>query len=78
MYGQKGGKNHINFRKWKIKMENENLKSENGGWCYQTVYKKIEKDFFDFSICEVYLDANGKLISWTEDSNIAAGGYSEE
>ena len=41
-------------------------------WRYQAVYnvKEIEdgKKHYTFSVCEVYLDEDGKLCMWTEDA----------
>ena len=49
-----------------------------GSWRYQAVYieygdgRAIDKEY---SICEVYLDKDDKLRTWTENCHISAGGY---
>jgi hypothetical protein len=53
---------------------------EKGGWRYQAVY--IERDIGEdkkakeYSICEIYLDKDGKLEMWTENPSIAPYGLS--
>jgi len=57
-------------------------KNESGGWRYQTVY--IEHGTGDgeitreYSLCEVYLDKNGKLDKWTESRSMSPMGESVE
>jgi len=49
-------------------------------WRYQAVY--VEREFGndditkEYSICEVYLDKNGKLEAWTENASVAPHGES--
>ena len=44
-------------------------KSKNGGWRYQVVYIEHgngdNEGIVEFSICEVYLDKDGKLEMWS-------------
>jgi len=52
--------------------------SKDGGWRYQAVYTSHDNDvggnFFAFSICEVYLDKEGKLEFWTENPKMEPSG----
>jgi len=54
--------------------------SKQDGWRYQAVYveRNIEENekSLEFSICEVYLDKDGKLEMWTEDSKMSPFGNS--
>ena len=56
--------------------------NKKSGWRYQAVY--IEHDTADkektadFSICEVYLDKDGKLEMWTESHKMSPHGETLE
>ena len=43
-------------------------------WRYQTVFKKTDEETFKFSLCEVYLDDDGKLEYWTENAEMTPCG----
>ena len=47
-------------------------------WRYQAVYnvKEMEggKKHYTFSVCEVYLDEDGKLCAWTKDASMEPTG----
>ena len=45
--------------------------SRDGGWRYQAVYVENKDNACEYSVCEVYLDANGRLEAWTESRRIA-------
>jgi len=47
-------------------------------WRYQAVYIDRDEETREYSICEVYLDEDGKLEGWTENSSIAPYGTSYE
>ena len=53
-------------------------KNKKSSWRYQAVY--IERDigknekYLEYSICEVYLDKDGKLEMWTEDHKMSPYG----
>jgi len=55
-------------------------KKNNAAWRYQAVY--VERDNGDnkktkeFSICEIYLDTNGHLETWTESHKMTPYGES--
>ena len=55
-------------------------KDKNCFWRYQVVYDKtidgLNEDNFAYTICEVYLDDDGKLECWTEGKSIAPYGES--
>ena len=57
-------------------------KDKNSSWRYQSVY--IERDAgndekaLEFSICEIYLDKDGKLETWTENSKMSPFGDTVE
>ena len=53
-------------------------KHKKSGWRYQAVYNGDDDELRTFSICEVYLDKNGKLETWTENSSIAPSGWTLE
>ena len=57
-------------------------KNKSGSWRYQAVYiehdtGKNKKDR-EYSICEIYLDKDGRLENWTESPSIAPGGVTFE
>ena len=58
------------------------INKQNTTWRYQAVFGENENDFDGtcnvYTICEVYLDADGKLEFWTESEAIAASGETIE
>ena len=48
------------------------------GWRYQAVYSESSNEmgetYCSFTICEIYLDKDGRLTAWTENPSIAASG----
>ena len=60
----------------------ENLTEEDEGkscWRYQLVYTVNEhSELREYSICEIYLDENGKLKMWTESPAMRPYGNDEE
>jgi hypothetical protein len=52
--------------------------SKDNGWRYQAVYIERDADenekILEFSICEVYLDKDGKLKMWTESHRMSPYG----
>jgi len=52
------------------------------GWRYQAVYSKNQNSlggtYNAYTICEIYLDVNGKLKSWTENNAIPPSGETIE
>jgi len=57
------------------------MSRKKSGWRYQAVY--IERDVGEdekakeYSICEIYIDKDGKLEMWTENPRIAPYGLSD-
>jgi len=55
-------------------------RKKDGGWRYQAVFleRDIDEDekAREYSICEIYLDKDGKLEMWTENPSIAPYGLS--
>ena len=53
-------------------------KIKNDGWRYQAVYNEYDTDetekSSEYSVCEVYLDKDGKLTAWTEDNQMSPYG----
>jgi len=47
-------------------------------WHYQPVYTETPDKQCEYSVCEVYLDADGLLEYWTEKVNISPYGESVE
>lgn len=59
-------------------MTKDNKDKYNGGWRYQAVYAENNNEmggtYCGYTICEVYLDKDGSLETWTEKSSIAPSG----
>ena len=44
-------------------------------WRYQAVYLERDMGEKEYSICEIYLDKNGKLEAWTENHQMSPYGF---
>lgn len=47
-------------------------------WRYQSVYEETDEGVKSYTICEVYLDEDGKLKTWTESKSMHPYGDSIE